>query len=166
MEIKSRISFDEFNAVVDKVTNDCFNNDDYLPTLFDLSFRTALLAAYAPEYELDDTDNNTLYESVYTDDAISIINEIKRKEQYRDIKTTIRNSINHRKAIIASGAMSLADVALANLFNNISEFLTKNVEQLDTESMKSFVDKIVNLNGELTAEKMAKALAEYGSNNN
>ena len=77
MNIETRISFDKFDAVVDKVVNDCFINDTYSPTYYDLSLRTALISAYAPEFELNDSDNNSLYECVYTDEACEIIDEIK-----------------------------------------------------------------------------------------
>ena len=77
MKIKTRISFDEYSAVVDKVVNDAFIKNVYSPAYYDLSLRTALLNVYAPEYKVDGTDNNTLYDSVYTDEANEIFDEIK-----------------------------------------------------------------------------------------
>ncbi len=158
MNIKRRISFDEFNAVVDKVIKDCFINDTYSPAYYDLSFRTALLTVYAPEFELNAKDNNTLYDCVYTDDACEIIDEIKRHKQYWDIETAIRNGINFRKDMITSGGMSMSDLALANLIDKITEVAGKLGDNIDAESTKKFVETINTTQGNLTAENMVKAL--------
>ena len=65
VEIKTAISFDEYNAIIDKVVSDCFPDGTYSPANYDLSLRTALLCAFAPDFDLSDcNDNNTLWERV------------------------------------------------------------------------------------------------------
>lgn len=161
-EIKSRISFNELNAVVKKVINETFVNDTYSPTYYDLSLRTALISAYAPEFKLNDNDDNSLYESVYTEEACEIINEIKRHKQYYDIESAIRNGVNFRKDMITSGGMSMSDLALAGLMDKIAEVVEKLGNNIDADSTKKFVEKVTSTQGNLTAKDMVKALADTG----
>ena len=70
VEIKTAISFDEYNAIIDKVVNDCFPDGTYSPVNYDLSLRTALLCAFAPDYDLSGCDdNNALWERVMRDET-------------------------------------------------------------------------------------------------
>lgn len=162
MNIKTRISFNDFNAVVEKVIRDTFINDTYSPVYYDLSLRTALISAYAPEFELNDSDSNTLYECVYTDEACEIIDEIKRHKQYYDIETAIRNGINFRKDMITSGGMSMSDLALSKLLDKVTEIAEKLGDSIDTESTKKFVETINKTTKGLTAKNMVKALSDSG----
>lgn len=50
--------FDEYSAIVDKVVNDCFPDGIYSPVNYELSFRTSLLIAFAPDYDLSGCENN------------------------------------------------------------------------------------------------------------
>lgn len=162
MNIKTRISFNDFNAVVEKVVSDTFINDTYSPVYYDLSLRTALISAYAPEFKLDDSDSDTLYECVYSDEACEIIDEIKRHKQYYDIESAIRNGINFRKDMITSGGMSMSDLALAKLLDKITEAVEKLGDNIDTDSTKKFVETINNTQNGITAENMVKALSNSG----
>lgn len=162
--IKSTISFDEFNAVVEKVVSDCFPFDTYSPAYYDLSLRTALILTYAPEFELNDENNNTLYECVYTDEACKIIDEVKKHKQYYDIETAIRNGINFRKDMITSGGMSMSDIALSKFIDKITE-ITEKLEDnfdsvIDTESLKKFIDTVNNTQNGFSAENVLKALCD------
>ena len=77
VNIKTAISFDEYTAIIDKVTNDCFPDGTYSPANYDLSLRTALLCAFAPDYDLSNCDdNNALWERVTTDEAREIVQQI------------------------------------------------------------------------------------------
>ncbi len=162
MKIKTRISFDEYSAVVDKVVNDTFIDNVYSPVYYDLSLRTALLGVYAPEYKVDGTDNNTLYDSVYTDEANEIFDEIKKKKQYHDIIQAINNGINFRKDLITSGGMSMSDIALANLIDKFTEVVEKLGDNLDVETTKKFVESVTTMKDGITAENMVNALIDTG----
>lgn len=162
MKIKTRISFDEYRAVVKKVINDTFTDNVYSPAYYDISLRTALLNAYAPEYAVDDTDNNTLYGSVYSCEAKRLFNKIKRKKQYHDIIQAINNGINFRKDLITSGGMSMSDIALANLIDKFTEVVEKLGDNLDVETTKKFVESVTTMKDGITAENMVNALINTG----
>lgn len=132
VEIKTAISFDEYNAIIDKVVNDCFPDGTYSPANYDLSLRTALLCAFAPDYDLSGCDdNNALWERVMSDEA----NEIIEKIEYLDIQhliiKAIRENIDYRIKLLTSGSMSMTDIALSTLV----ETITKKVEQIDTSML-------------------------------
>ena len=132
VEIKTAISFDEYTAIIDKVVNDCFPDGTYSPANYDLSLRTALLCAFAPDYDLSGCDdNNALWERVMSDEA----NEIIEKIEYLDIQhliiKAIRENIDYRIKLLTSGSMSMTDIDLSTLV----ETLTKKVEQIDTSML-------------------------------
>lgn len=134
VEIKTAISFDEYNAIIDKVTNDCFPDGVYTPANYDLSLRTALLCAFAPDFDLSDcNDNNTLWERVTSDEADEIIDYISTELSgiKQSIKRAIWDNIDYRLKLLASGSMSMTDIALSTLV----ETITKKVEQIDTSML-------------------------------
>ena len=132
VEIKNVISFDEYNAIVNKVTNDCFPDGTYSPANYELSLRTALLCAFAPDYDLSGCgDNNALWERVMNNEADEIIEKIEYLDiQYLIIKT-IKDNIDYRIKLLTSGSMSMADIAISTLVDT----LTKKVEQIDTSML-------------------------------
>ena len=134
VEIKTAISFDEYNAIIDKVTNDCFPDGVYTPANYDLSLRTALLCAFAPDFDLSDcNDNNTLWERVTSNEADEIIDCISTELSgiKQSIKRAIWDNIDYRLKLLASGSMSMTDIALSTLV----ETITKKVEQIDTSML-------------------------------
>ena len=134
VEIKTAISFDEYNAIIDKVINDCFPNGVYSPANYDLSLRTALLCAFAPDFDLSDcNDNNTLWERVMSNEADEIIDYISTELSgiKQSIKRAIWDNIDYRLKLLASGSMSMTDIALSTLV----ETITKKVEQIDTSML-------------------------------
>ena len=134
VEIKTAISFDEYNAIVDKVVNDCFPDGTYSPANYDLSLRTALLCAFAPDYDLSDCDdNNALWERVMSDEANEIIDYISTELSgiKQSIKRAIWDNIDYRLKFLTSGSMSMTDIALSTLV----ETITKKVEQIDTSML-------------------------------
>src|SRR5574344_2031956 len=134
VEIKTAISFDEYNAIIDKVVNDCFPDGTYSPANYDLSLRTALLCAFAPDYDLSGCDdNNALWERVMSDEANEIIDYISTELSgiKQSIKRAIWDNIDYRIKLLASGSMSMTDIALSTLV----ETITKKVEQIDTSML-------------------------------
>ena len=132
VEIKTAISFDEYTAIINKVVNDCFPDGTYSPANYELSLRTALLCAFAPDYDLSGCDdNNALWERVMNNEA----NEIIEKIEYFDIQhliiKAIRENIDYRIKLLTSGSMSMTDIALSTLVDT----LTKKVEQIDTSML-------------------------------
>ena len=143
VEIKTAISFDEYNAIIDKVTNDCFPDGTYSPANYDLSLRTALLCAFAPDYDLSGCDdNNALWERVMSNEANEIIDYISTELSgiKQSIKRAIWDNIDYRLKLLTSGSMSMTDIALSTLV----ETLTKKVEQIDTSMLtKENIDTMI-----------------------
>lgn len=141
VEIKTAISFDEYNAIIDKVTNDCFPDGTYSPANYDLSLRTALILAFAPDYDLSDCDdNNALWERVTSDEANEIIDKIYKTRIAYTIEDRLRNAIDYRIKLLTSGGMSMSDLALSTLL----EVLTKKVESFDTSILtKENMDTVI-----------------------
>ena len=132
VEIKTAISFDEYTAIIDKVVNDCFPDGTYSPANYDLSLRTALLCAFAPDYDLSGCDdNNALWERVTTDEAREIVEQIMNSYIVYNISKAICKSIEYRIKLLTSGSMSMTDIALSTLV----ETITKKVEQIDTSML-------------------------------
>ena len=132
VEIKTAISFDEYNAIVDKVVNDCFPDGTYSPANYELSLRTALLCAFAPDYDLSGCDdNNALWERVMNNEADEIIEKIESFDIQHLIIKAIRENIDYRLKLLTSGSMSMTDIALSTLV----ETLTKKVESIDTSML-------------------------------
>ena len=134
VEIKTAISFDEYNAIIDKVVNDCFPDGTYSPANYDLSLRTALLCAFAPDYDLSGCDdNNALWERVMSDEANEIIDYISTELSgiKQSIKRAIWDNIDYRIKLLTSGSMSMTDIAISTLVDT----LTKKVESIDTSML-------------------------------
>lgn len=141
VEIKTAISFDEYTAIIDKVTNDCFPDGTYSPANYDLSLRTALILAFAPDYDLSDCeDNNALWERVTTDEAIKIVDKLYDNRMIYTIENRINDSISYRIKLLTSGGMSMSDLALSKLF----DVLTEKVENIDTSVLtKENMDTVI-----------------------
>ena len=141
VNIKSTISFDEYNAIVDKVVNDCFPDGTYSPANYDLSLRTALLCAFAPDYDLSNCDdNNAIWERVTTDEAREIVQQIMDSYIGYIISNAIYESIEYRIKLLTSGSMSMTDIALSTLVDT----LTKKIEQIDTSMLtKENMDTVI-----------------------
>lgn len=141
VEIKTAISFDEYNTIVDKVVNDCFPDDTYSPTNYELSLRTALLCAFAPDYDLSGCDdNNALWERVMSDEAREIVQQVMDSYIGYNISNAIYESIEYRIKLLTSGGMSMSDLALSKLF----EVITEKVEKIDTSMLtKENMDTVI-----------------------
>ena len=164
VEIKTAISFDEYNAIIDKVVNDCFPDGTYSPANYDLSLRTALLCAFAPDYDLSGCDdNNALWERVTTDEAREIVQQIMDSYIGYNISNAIYESIEYRIKLITSGSMSMTDIALSTLVDT----LTKKVEQIDTsmltkENMDTMIRAVNATQDGNCAERLVDTMMEKG----
>ena len=141
VKIKNTISFDEYNAIVDKVVNDCFPDGTYFPANYELSFRTALLLAFAPDYDLSGCeDNNELWNKVTNEEAEETLSYIRNNDICYDLEVAVDNSIDYRIKLLTSGTMSMSDLALSKLF----EVLTEKVENIDTSMLtKDNMDTVI-----------------------
>lgn len=164
VEIKTAISFDEYNAIIDKVVNDCFPDGTYSPANYDLSLRTALLCAFAPDYDLSDCDdNNALWERVMSDEANEIIEKIESFDIQHLIIKAIRDNIDYRLKLLTSGSMSMTDIALSTLVDT----LTKKVESIDTsmltkENMDTMIKAVNATQDGNFAESLVDTMMEKG----
>ena len=160
VEIKTAISFDEYNAIIDKVTNDCFSDGTYSPANYELSFRTALLCAFAPDYDLSGCDdNNALWERVMSKEANEIIDYISTELSgiKQSIKRAIWDNIDYRLKLLTSGSMSMTDIALSTLV----ETITKKVEQIDTSMLtKENMDTMIKAVNATQDGNFAKSLVD------
>ncbi len=166
VEIKTAISFDEYNAIIDKVTNDCFPDGVYTPANYDLSLRTALLCAFAPDFDLSNCDdNNALWERVMSNEADEIIDYISTELSgiKQSIKRAIWDNIDYRLKLLASGSMSMTDIALSTLV----ETITKKVEQIDTsmltkENMDTMIKAVNATQDGNFAESLVDTMVDKG----
>lgn len=166
VEIKTAISFDEYNAIIDKVTNDCFPDGTYSPANYDLSLRTALLCAFAPDFDLSNCDdNNALWERVMSNEADEIIDYISTELSgiKQSIKRAIWDNIDYRLKLLASGSMSMTDIALSTLV----ETITKKVEQIDTsiltkENMDTMIKAVNATQDGNFAESLVDTMLDKG----
>ena len=166
VEIKTAISFDEYNAIIDKVVNDCFPDGTYSPANYELSLRTALLCAFAPDYDLSGCDdNNALWERVMSDEANEIIDYISTELSgiKQSIKRAIWDNIDYRLKLLTSGSMSMTDIALSTLVDT----LTKKVEQIDTsmltkEDMDTMIKAVNATQDSNFAESLVDTMMEKG----
>ena len=160
VEIKTAISFDEYNAIIDKVTNDCFPDGTYSPANYELSLRTALLCAFAPDYDLSGCDdNNALWERVMSNEADEIIDYISTELSgiKQSIKRAIWDNIDYRLKLLTSGSMSMTDIALSTLV----ETITKKVEQIDTSMLtKENIDTMIKAVNATQDGNFAKSLVD------
>ena len=166
VNIKTAISFDSYTAIVDKVVNDCFPDGTYSPANYDLSLRTALLCAFAPDYDLSGCDdNNALWERVMSDEANEIIDYISTELSgiKQSIKRAIWDNIDYRLKLLTSGSMSMTDIALSTLV----DALTKKVEQIDTsmltkENMDTMIKAVNATQDGNFAESLVDTMMEKG----
>ena len=164
VEIKTAISFDEYNAIIDKVVNDCFPDGTYSPANYDLSLRTALLCAFAPDYDLSGCDdNNALWERVTTDEAREIVQQIMDSYIGYNISNAICESIDYRIKLLTSGSMSMTDIALSTLVDT----LTKKVEHIDTsvltkENMDTMIKAVNATQDGNFAESLVDTMLDKG----
>ena len=166
VNIKTAISFDEYNAIIDKVVNDCFPDGTYSPANYELSLRTALLCAFAPDYDLSGCDdNNALWERVMSNEANEIIDYISTELSgiKQSIKRAIWDNIDYRLKLLTSGSMSMTDIALSTLVDTI----TKKVEQIDTsmltkENMDTMIKAVNATKDGNFAENLVDTMMEKG----
>lgn len=157
VEIKNVISFDEFNAIVNKVVDDCFVEGKYSPAYYEISLRTALLCAFAPDFSLGNfDDNNTLFETVMSDKADIIIDTIKENRVYLCIEEAINKTIDYR--IKKSNSL---ETALTNLVTTFIKQMN-NIPEIPAETLEQFTDVIANSNNQNLAQDMVNVMVDEG----
>ena len=160
INIKTAISFDEYNSAVNKVVNDCFPDGVYSPANYELSLRTTLILTFAPDFNFSDCDdNNQLWEKVLSDDGNEIINKIysEASNYVSLIKKSIWEGIEYNIKMTTSGSMSMSDIALSKLF----EKLTEKVESIDTSVMTNEnINALVGLANTMKSNKFIESIVD------
>ncbi len=162
--IKTTISFDELNAIVDKVVNDCFPDGIYSPANYEISLRTALLSAYAPDFDFGSyEDNNALWEKVCGEEAEEILKRIYCRAIYTYIVDTIDKAIDYRIKVLTSGSMSMSDIALSKLFDVITEKVDKiDTSVLSQESINAVTEAVNKSKDGNFAESLVDVMLDKG----
>lgn len=160
VNIKTAISFDEYNSAVDKVVKDCFSDGIYSPANYELSLRTTLILTFAPDFNLSDCDdNNQLWKKVLSDDGNEIMNKIysEASNYVSLIKKSIWEGIEYNIKMTTSGSMSMSDIALSKLF----EKLTEKVESIDTSVMTNEnINALVGLANTMRSNKFIESIVD------
>ena len=144
VEIKTAISFDEYNAIVNMVSDNCFPDSVYSASYYELMFRTALITVFAPDYNIPDIDTsnyNEIWYQVTNDEAGEILEKIRQNSIYPCLEKAIENAIEYKIKMLTSGSMSMTDIALSTLVDT----LTKKVDSVDTSMFtKENIEAVFN----------------------
>lgn len=156
--IKNNISFDEYNAIINKVIEDCFVDGVYSPALYELSLRVSLMSAFCPEYDLSDCkDNNALWDKLTSDECEKILQNIWSEIVCDNITSAIEQGINHRLRAIEASPMSLSDIALSKLISVITE----KIDNIDTDILnKDTISALINAEKQTNKEDFEKKLVD------
>lgn len=167
VNIKNTISFNEYSAIINKVVGDCFPDDVYTPANYEISFRVALLLAFAPEYSFQNFQNcktnNELWEKVANKEANEILALIKQDNVYHCIKEAIEKEIDYRIKMITSSPMSMADMALSKFIDVITNKVeSANLPEFSQENIDIFTKAATELNGANFAENLVDTMLDKG----
>lgn len=157
--IKNNISFDEYNAIINKVIEDCFVDGVYSPALYELSLRVSLISAFVPAYDLSDCkDNNALWKRVTSEECKDILDEIMYETmECNNICVAIKNGINHRLRAIEASPMSLSDIALSKLIGVVTE----KIDSIDNEILNSdTISALINAEKQTNKEDFEAKLVD------
>ena len=166
VEIKTAISFDEYNAIVNMVSDNCFPDSVYSASYYELMFRTALITVFAPDYNIPDIDTsnyNEIWYQVTNDEAGEILEKIRQNSIYPCLEKAIENAIEYKIKMLTSGSMSMTDIAISTLVDT----LTKKVEQIDTsmltkENMNTMIKAVNATQDGNFAESLVDTMMEKG----
>ena len=166
VEIKTAISFDEYNAIVNMVSDNCFPDSVYSASYYELMFRTALITVFAPDYNIPDIDTsnyNEIWYQVTNDEAGEILEKIRQNSIYPCLEKAIENAIEYKIKMLTSGSMSMTDIALSTLVDT----LTKKVEHIDTsvltkENMDTMIKAVNATQDGNFAESLVDTMMEKG----
>ena len=160
VEIKTAISFDEYNAIVNMVSDNCFPDSVYSASYYELMFRTALITVFAPDYNIPDIDTsnyNEIWYKVTNDEAEEILEKIRQNSIYPCLEKAIENAIEYKIKMLTSGSMSMTDIAISTLV----DILTKKVENVDTSMFtKENIEAIFNVIVSTKDGNFAKSLVD------
>jgi len=140
--IKNNISFDEYEAIINKVIEDSFIDGVYSPAAYELSLKVSLISVFAPDYDLSGCkDNNELWEKVNTNTAEDIFDKACKDRVYFYIIPAIEQGINHRLRAIEASPMSISDIALSKLI----DIVAAKIDSIDTEVLnKDTISALIN----------------------
>ena len=164
VEIKTAISFDEYNAIVTMVSDNCFPDSAYSASYYELMLRTALITVFAPDYNIPDIDTsnyNEIWYQVTNDEAGEILEKIRQNSIYPCLEKAIENAIEYKIKMLTSGSMSMTDIALSTLVDT----LTKKVDSVDTsmftkENIEAVFNAIVSTKDGNFAKSFVDALVD------
>ena len=164
VNIKTAISFDEYNAIVNMVSDNCFPDSAYSASYYELMFRTALITVFAPDYNIPDIDTsnyNEIWYQVTNDEAGEILEKIRQNSIYPCLEKAIENAIEYKIKMLTSGSMSMTDIALSTLVDT----LTKKVDSVDTsmftkENIEAVFNAIVSTKDGDFAKSFVNALVD------
>lgn len=156
--IKNNISFDEYCSIIDRVISDCFEDEIYSPTAYEISLRNALISVFVPEYDLSDCkDTNTLWNKLTSKECEEFLCDIRITNIYYDIISAIEQGISHRLRAIESSPMSLSDIALSKLI----DVVTAKIDSIDTDVLnKDTISALINADKQINKEDFEKKLVD------
>ena len=166
VNIKTAISFDEYNAIVNMVSDNCFPDSVYSASYYELMFRTALITVFAPNYNIPDIDTsnyNEIWYQVTNDEAGEILEKIRQNSIYPCLEKAIENAIEYKIKMLTSGSMSMTDIAISTLVDT----LTKKVDSVDTsmftkENIEAVFNAIVSTQDGDFAKSLVDTMMEKG----
>lgn len=156
--IKNNISFDEYEAIINKVIEDSFTDGVYSPAAYELSLKVSIISAFAPDYDLSECKtNNELWEKVNNDVAEEIFDKACKNKVYFYIIPAIEEGISHRLRAIEASPMSMSDIALAKLINVV----TDKIDSIDTEVLnKDTISALINADKQINKEDFERKLVD------
>ena len=160
MEIRTTISFSTYKAVIDSVMQNVFDDEVFHAENVAISKRVAVLQAFAPDFVIDDTDNDAISGSVYSEEAEAILERLAENKQYRELAMTIDRAIDHRLKMVESGSMSLTDYALSQLVKTLDEKIEG--YDLTADGIKAVTEAVNKSNETDFAGNLVDAFVEKG----
>lgn len=159
VEIKSAISFDEYMAIINSVSNSCFINDEYSPAYYEFMLRYSLIKTFAPDYDVPEftvESYGEVWDRVMCEEADELIWRIKNKEICKSLEDAIKNNIKYR----IEKANSL-ETSLKRLIDTIVE-KSYSIPEIPVETLEKFTDVIANSNNQDLAQDMFNVMVDEG----
>ena len=170
VEVKNLITIEEMSEFVNIVVNCIFDNDDYSPEFYNMTFVKVLLNYYT-NIKIDSIKNSLLLSLMYETDVVEAIIEKINKKQYAHIVESVAHSIKFKQKQILSinNIKSNAIIdrivneqnELANSINSLIEQFAKISESFSEDQKERLITA-----AEQIASKSEKEIAETFLNQN
>ena len=159
VEIKTTILFNTYKAVIDNILENIFEDELFHAEKVGISKRLAIMQAFAPDFNIPD-NTDELWNTLYSEEADDIFEEIADNKQYRELEMAIDTAIEHRLKVIENGSMSLTDYALSKFVNTLNE----KVQGLDItdEGIKAVEEAVNKANSNDFAGNVVDAMLDRG----